>query len=229
MWDLVCDPAHFETHLNRYAASVVLCIAYGRRIDSMNTKIMLEVNEAMEFAGSLNVPGAYLVETFPILKYVPTFLAPWKQLVQRRSKQDAEFFGNLALEVKERDEAGKTVPDCFVKSLVDTSMKELTFREFAWVTQAIVSPVFGLLMRKFGAGSDTTAATLCTFMLAITKFPEVLEAAQEELDRVVGPDRLPTFEDEERLPYIRAMVKETLRWRPVAVLGGTVLPSHHLT
>jgi hypothetical protein len=100
------------------------------------------VNEAMEFAGSLNVPGAYLVETFPILKYVPTFLAPWKQVVQKRSKQDAEFFGNLALEVKERDEAGKTVPDCFVKSLVDTSMKELTFREFAWVTQAIVSAEF---------------------------------------------------------------------------------------
>jgi cytochrome P450 len=66
-------------------------------------------------------------------------------------------------------------------------------------------------------------------MLAITKFPEVLEAAQEELDLVVGPDRLPTFDDEERLPYIRAMVKETLRWRPVAVLGGTVLPVHYLS
>jgi cytochrome P450 len=66
-------------------------------------------------------------------------------------------------------------------------------------------------------------------MLAITKFPEVLEAAQEELDWVVGPDRLPTFDDEERLPYIRAMVKETLRWRPVAVLGGTVLPVHYLS
>jgi hypothetical protein len=61
-------------------------------------------------------------------------------------------------------------------------------------------------------------------MLAMTVFPEVLKAGQEELDRVVGKDRLPTFDDEERLPYIRAMVKETLRWRPVAVLGGTVLP-----
>jgi len=92
-------------------------------------------------------------------------------------------------------------------------MKELTFREFAWVTQAI-----------FGAGSDTTAATLNTFMLAVTVFPDTLKAAQEELDRVVGPNRLPTFDDEESLPYIRAMVKETLRWRPVAVLGGTVSP-----
>jgi cytochrome P450 len=91
-------------------------------------------------------------------------------------------------------------------------MKELSFREFAWVTQAV-----------FGAGSDTTAATLNTFILGITCFPETLVAAQEELDRVIGTERLPTFEDEEKLPYIRAMVKETLRWRPVAVLGGTVI------
>jgi cytochrome P450 len=73
-----------------------------------------------------------------------------------------------------------------------------------------------------GAGADTTAATLNSFVLAITVFPEALDGAHEELDRVVGPNRLPTFDDEDKLPYIRAMVKETLRWRPVAVLGGTV-------
>lgn len=71
-------------------------------------------------------------------------------------------------------------------------------------------------------GADTTSATLNSFILGVTVFPQALEGAHEELDRVVGPNRLPTFEDEENLPYIRAMVKETLRWRPVAVLGGTV-------
>lgn len=104
---------------SRYAASVVMCIAYARRIDSMESKVMRDVNEAMEYTGSLNVPGAFLAETFPFLKYVPTVLAKWKQTVQKRSKEDAEFFGNLALEVKEREESGKQVPDCFVKSLVE--------------------------------------------------------------------------------------------------------------
>ena len=42
-------------------------------------------------------------------------------------------------------------------------------------------------------------------------------------DAVVGAARLPTFEDEAVLPYVRALVKEVLRWRPVAVLGGTLL------
>ena len=45
--------------------------------------------------------------------------------------------------------------------------------------------------------------------------------AQRELDRVVGSDRLPSYDDQPDLPYIQAVVAETLRWRPVAVLGGT--------
>ena len=48
-----------------------------------------------------------------------------------------------------------------------------------------------------------------------------MRKAQTELDEVVGPDRLPVFEDRERLPYLRALINETLRWRPIAVLGGT--------
>jgi len=44
--------------------------------------------------------------------------------------------------------------------------------------------------------------------------PEVVEKAQEELDRVVGKDRLPEYSDREDLPYIDAVVKEVLRWNP---------------
>jgi len=44
--------------------------------------------------------------------------------------------------------------------------------------------------------------------------PEVMEKAQEELDRVVGKGRLPDFSDRDSLPYIDALVKELLRWNP---------------
>ncbi|KAE8399518.1 cytochrome P450 [Aspergillus pseudonomiae] len=58
-------------------------------------------------------------------------------------------------------------------------------------------------------------------MLAIITNQAVLEMAQAELDSVVGPGRFPTFEDIPKLPYLRALCKEVLRWRPVAILGGT--------
>src|ERR1700761_7124843 len=49
--------------------------------------------------------------------------------------------------------------------------------------------------------------------------PSVQARAHAELDEVVGRARPPTFADIPFLPYIRAMVKETLRWSPVAPFG----------
>ena len=50
-------------------------------------------------------------------------------------------------------------------------------------------------------------------------FPEVQKNAQEEIDRVVGNDRLPTAKDRDNLPYLEATLKEVLRWHPVAPMG----------
>lgn len=49
--------------------------------------------------------------------------------------------------------------------------------------------------------------------------PEILKRAQDEVDAVVGRLRLPNLNDRQNLPYIDAIVKEVLRWRPVAPLG----------
>ncbi len=51
-------------------------------------------------------------------------------------------------------------------------------------------------------------------------YPETQARAHAELDAVVGRTRLPTFADYPHLPYIRAMVKELIRWRPVAPLAA---------
>ena len=42
--------------------------------------------------------------------------------------------------------------------------------------------------------------------------PHVVKKAQEQLDRVLGGERLPDFSDQEHLPYISAIIKETYRW-----------------
>jgi len=66
---------------------------------------------------------------------------------------------------------------------------------------------------------DTTIAGLQNFILAIVKHPEALRKAQEEIDSVVGHSRLPTFSDRSSLPYIEAMLTETLRWACPAPLN----------
>lgn len=58
-----------------------------------------------------------------------------------------------------------------------------------------------------------------TFALAMVKNPHVWKRAQVEIDAMIGTGRLPEFDDRQNLPYIDAIVRETLRWRPVVPLG----------
>jgi len=69
------------------------------------------------------------------------------------------------------------------------------------------------------AGAETTAAVMAWLMLAMTLNPEVQRKCHEELDAVVGRHRMPNFDDYDSLIYIRAVVREILRWRPVDPIG----------
>jgi len=59
-----------------------------------------------------------------------------------------------------------------------------------------------------------------SFFVAMLLYPDTQKKAREELDSVIGRDRLPTFEDRPRLPFVDAVCKEVLRWRPLAPLSG---------
>jgi hypothetical protein len=64
-----------------------------------------------------------------------------------------------------------------------------------------------------------TVSILLTFFLAMLMNPDAQTKAQEEIDRVIGTDRLPTFEDESKLPYVSALSREIFRWQQVAPFG----------
>jgi cytochrome P450 len=70
-------------------------------------------------------------------------------------------------------------------------------------------------LRSVG-GADTSSVMMSWWTLAMLAYPETQARAHAELDAVIGRTRLPTFADYPHLPYIRAMVKELLRWRPIA-------------
>jgi Cytochrome P450 len=56
-------------------------------------------------------------------------------------------------------------------------------------------------------------------------FPDVQCRAQEEIDRVVGPGRIPTFNDREHLPYLAAVYMELLRWHVIGPMGASASPN----
>ena len=72
-----------------------------------------------------------------------------------------------------------------------------------------------------------TATTMTWCMLAMIAYPEVQKKCQEELDRVIGRSRMPTFRDRESLPYIRATIRELFRWASTGPIGK-LLPKYEL-
>lgn len=96
----------------------------------------------------------------------------------------------------------------------------------------------GYLTDLFGAGSDTTATTIEWAMAELIRNPEKMKRAQAELDEVVGRHRMVEESDAERLPYLRAVVKEVFRLHPAVPfliphraderceIGGFMIPKH---
>ena len=66
-----------------------------------------------------------------------------------------------------------------------------------------------------------TSSAIQSFFLAATLHPEVVRLAQQQLDEVLGRERLPDSTDMPRLPYISAIAKEVLRWRPPTPIGAS--------
>jgi cytochrome P450 len=62
-------------------------------------------------------------------------------------------------------------------------------------------------------------SNIASAVMGLIERPEVFARARAEIDRVVGTDRLPNFDDYDQLPYITAMSKEALRWREVGPIG----------
>ena len=78
---------------------------YGRRVHDVLTDREVVVNRAaMEFFTLLNIPGKYLVESFPILKHMPSCLAPWKKMALEGRKRGRGYIQELVKEVKDKME-----------------------------------------------------------------------------------------------------------------------------
>ncbi|KAL1870114.1 hypothetical protein Plec18167_007632 [Paecilomyces lecythidis] len=161
---------------------------------------------ALGFMEGVNfvIPFLYIMETVPVLSKLPAWIYGLPNQILTATTVFQRYFYHLAKEGAESDQQN------FSKTL----LKE--YDENALSSEDIA----GLTANLIGGGVDTTTSSTLSFILAMCVFPEAQKKAQEEIDRVVGSDRMPEWSDESSLPYVSAVVSETLRWRSVTVLGG---------
>ncbi|KAI0251112.1 cytochrome P450, partial [Lactifluus subvellereus] len=154
------------------------------------------------------LPGRFLVEMFPWMMYIPERFAKWKREGLKQGEEHHEMFQRLVDRVRADLASGGTRPSFCASLIQEQDRNYLTEPELAF-----------LAGQMYSAASETTVTAMLWCTLAMVAFPDVQRRAQAELDAVVGRARLPTFADAPYLPYVRAIVRETLRWRPALMLG----------
>ena len=208
--DLIREPKEYERWFERYAAGLVMRLAFGQMVYTGNEPNVRRIMAVVHTVERVASPGAYLVDMFPFLMYLPSFLAPFKREGARLHAEELNLFQSLQSDVRLRLRQG----DASAESTF--TAKFLNAKDEYGLSDDEGAYVVGTL---FEAGAGTTAAALMSFLLAMVCHPAELAKLQAELDEVVGKDRLPTFDDIPKLPRVRATAKETLRWRPVTAGG----------
>ena len=201
--DLLRDPEKYEAVLERYSAGLILRLAYSKPILTGEEPFVRRIMAVVHAVERVASPGAYLVDTFPILMKLPAFLAPFKREGEALHSEEIDLFRHL---LKEGVECGE---DNFCA-------KWSSSQELYGLSNDQVAYTIGTL---FEAGAGTTAAAMMSFILVSTLHPKEFALLQQEVDSVIGSERMPTFADIPNLPRVRAIAKEVLRWRPVTAGG----------
>ncbi|KAF2113642.1 cytochrome P450 [Lophiotrema nucula] len=211
MRDLAASPEQFIFHLKRTTASVASIVVFGHRAPTWDSFWAHSVYDVMDWISEAIEPGNALPEDqFPILKLLSD---RWVASKMRAHKTFATMSG-IWVESYQRARKRWASGDkrvSFADRLLDEDLKfdipqdeRQTANFLGTITQG---------------AADTTGAMMCTNALYLAKHAWVQIKAQEEIDRVCGIERAPTWEDFAQLPYINCIVKEGLRIQPVTPTG----------
>ncbi|KAF8872113.1 cytochrome P450 [Infundibulicybe gibba] len=212
---LLKSPDEFRDHIRHAFASTIMNLTYGIRVKENNDPYIEAVEASLEGFTEAGVPGAFLVDFIPILKYVPEWMpgarfkkkaAHWRDANYRMVEKPWEF-------AKSQHSQGITpnsVAVAFLDGLPPIGDERQEMEEIEARSTAAAA---------FIGGADTTLSLLQAFFMAMVLCPDTQQKAQAELDLVVGKGRLPDFTDRASLPYVNALTKEVMRWHSILPLG----------
>ncbi|CAE6475570.1 unnamed protein product [Rhizoctonia solani] len=206
--DFLHKPKDFMRHPMRYTTSVITCLNYGVRCATHQDRAVCSVEQIMEQFTTLNQPGAKPpVENFPLLwhvQYLPdSMMMNWKSRTKKIGELMDKVYGDLAEIAWERGINGLNTNTLAYKIRINEDNNGLTRHQQAYVCGIVLE-----------GGSDIVAGVICSCILALIQDTGRQKRARDEIDRLYDEDTLPKYEDEQEMPFVRAVIKEVLRWRP---------------
>ncbi|KAJ7056385.1 cytochrome P450 [Mycena amicta] len=205
------SPADFNNSVRLAAGRVIMSTMYGISVDSAEDPYIVRAEAAMDIISKAAIPGQFIVDLLPALKYLPTWFpfTRFHTVGQEGREMIAELVAKPYQYVKDEIASGSSVPsftrDALTRSELQTERdSDNTFEHAVKWTAASM----------YAAGQEVVSSSVLNLIMALALHPEILRTAQAEMDLVVGRQRPPTLEDRPALPYVLAIIEETLRWHP---------------
>ncbi|KAF8880400.1 cytochrome P450 [Infundibulicybe gibba] len=169
--------------------------------------------DALDSALKAILPGTTLVNIFPALRHIPPWLPGGGfHQIARRVKALTYGMRNAPFDMVRRDMRNGTGGPSLLRTLLEASDAEGGSAEY----EDILRNAFAT---AYAGAAETTSNAVATFLLAMATNPDVQRKAQDEIDAVIGNDRLPELRDRPSLPYVEALYREVMRWHPGLPLG----------
>jgi cytochrome P450 len=205
---IIQNPTQWRHLLTRFASSLILSIAYGIRITEDNDPYIVLADKIAWYFANGGSPGSTSVDIAPIIRRLPTWVRIFPSLNFARDSylMVREFVESPFASVKTQMASG-LAGFSFVRRMLEEK-QSAGIGDQSGITE---DDIKGAAATMYAAGADTTLSTLVVWVLCMVQNPEVQENARQELDRVVGRDRLPNLADRGTLPCIDRMVYETAR------------------
>ncbi|KAF9805828.1 hypothetical protein IEO21_08930 [Rhodonia placenta] len=204
----VGSPDTFLTHIKLWSAAMMMKLAYGFDVTTLKDEYIELIEEALKATTGSAGPASTLVDLFPPLRHIPEWVpgAGFKRRALAMKEIRRRMQASPYRRVKQAMRSG-SVPPSVTSRLLQSASEELD-EATEWDIQGIATVLY-----------TESESTLTAFIQAMVMFPEVYAKAQQEIDEVIGRDRLPEFADRESLPYLECVLKELYRWSCPAPLG----------
>ena len=217
--DILDRPQKWELLIRKASASIVLRIGFGVRIRDDDDEYIKMADDANFATTQGGTPASTIGDYFPIITYLPNWLARSAPL---RHARDWGFavreIHDRFWEASEKEILSGNAEPSFMKTHLEAYNQSV---KKGHPIKPYPADIQGAAGAMFIAGGNTTWSTIMVCLLQLLLNPAVKEKARCELDALIGnpPTRLPTFSDLSSLPYLHNIVQETYRLVPLSPVG----------
>ncbi|KAK0117473.1 hypothetical protein ONS96_013303 [Cadophora gregata f. sp. sojae] len=202
---LLQEPENFGTSLERCCGGISSAMAWETTSPEIAKGVCATSLGLLEVISPEAIQNKLpFLEQIPL--WVPNFLQPWRAKEIARATFERDFWLGQRAKTKARIESEKDA------------------QEYSWTRESLKDASLQDEEKAYCVGMMTLIASVLEsspiqgWVVAMAMYPEWQKRAQEEVDAVCG-ERMPSSEDIQRFPVVRALIREVFRWRSPVPFG----------